>query len=87
MTWFQCNTRRTYKPRGGKRYTDGYWTFEVRENGVYEFSLRKKWSVFQVRGTKAVPVDGKGLTQCSFNLAQRALDAYAKRLALQEVAR
>lgn len=86
MSWFQCNTHRAYKPKTGKKYRDGKSVvYEVRQWGVYPESLRKRWTTFQVfpDGTDA-PVKAPGLVRPSFSEAQRALEAYAKRLALQE---
>lgn len=86
MSWFQCNTRRNWKPKVGKKYLDGKSVvYEVRQWGVYPESLRKRWTTFQVfpDGT-AAPVTSPGQVRPSFTEAQRALDRMAKRLALQE---
>ncbi len=87
MSWFMLTDVRRPKPKKtGKKYRDGKnVVYEVRQWGVYPESLRKRWTTFQVfsDGTDA-PVKAPGLVRPSFSEAQRALEAYAQRLALQE---
>ncbi len=85
----RLSARHRKPQKASRRFTAGGGVFyEVREWGTYPDSGIKRWTTWMVTASgEASPMTAPSLVRPSFDRAERALVAFAKRGVLMEVER